>query len=209
MDAETYFVGNITFLIVYLAIAFFLLGFGLGWILWGRGRSQGAPSAWDTGHHATTIAPLLNPAGYSNTSFTSQSITPDQEVSGKSESQVSTADSEAPQAEPASADMSATRQGLGDDVSAGKARVDDSLGLVYSEPPEQEDDLTALKGVGKVLSGKLNDFGIYTYRQIAGWNESIINEFATRLSFKDRVQRDDWIGQAKTLHREKYGEDLD
>ena len=94
------------------------------------------------------------------------------------------------------------------DIDSGKARIDDTFGLLYKERPDNEDDLTTIKGVGDILNGKLNDFGVYTFRQIASWNDTVIKEFSSRLSFKDRVLRDDWIGQCKTLHKEKYGEDL-
>ena len=179
MEAESYLAGNITLLVIYLAIAFFLLGLWLGWVL--RGSMQNTQSAWVTGHphHATTIAPLLNPAVYANGSTTGKTAT-------KAE-------------QPAKAASANT------DTSG---HMDEALGLVYSQAPEQQDDLTALKGVAAVLNGKLNDLGIYTYRQIASWNDDNVAEVSTRLSFKDRVKRDDWIGQARALHKEKYGEDL-
>lgn len=211
MVAEHYFTENMTSLIFYLAVAFFLLGLCLGWILWGKGRPRGYDSAWYSGHpHLdTSIAPMLNPAAYSNSKARRERVTPVQEkIVAKPKDEDADESSVAAAPETVNTDLPAAWRALGDDVSAGIARVDDSLGLVYSEPPGQADDLTAIKGVAKVLNGKLNDLGIYTYRQIAGWNDSITAEFSTRLSFKDRVKRDDWIGQAKALHKEKYGEDL-
>lgn len=95
------------------------------------------------------------------------------------------------------------------DLDAGNARVDDALGVLFDAPPEAADDLTKIKGIATVLNGKLNDFGVYTYRQIAAWDEDIVAAFSKRLSFRDRVVRDDWIGQAKRLHSQKYGEALD
>ncbi|MBU0501136.1 MAG: hypothetical protein KJ558_03665 [Gammaproteobacteria bacterium] len=94
------------------------------------------------------------------------------------------------------------------EVESGKARIDESLGLVYNEAPENRDDLTLIKGVAAVLNGKLNAFGIYTLKQIASWDDAVIQEFSKKLAFKDRVWREDWVGQAKALHKEKYGEDL-
>ncbi len=95
------------------------------------------------------------------------------------------------------------------ELDAGNARVDDDLGLLFDAPPAAADDLTRIKGIATVLNRKLNDFGVYTYRQIAGWDESVVGEFSKRLSFKDRVQRDDWVGQARRLHSEINGEALD
>lgn len=94
------------------------------------------------------------------------------------------------------------------DLNAGNARLDDTLGLVFDTAPPDSDDLTKIKGIATVLNGKLNGFGIYTYRQIAAWDDEVVEEFSNRLSFKDRVQRDDWVGQAKRLHGEKYGKPL-
>ncbi len=89
-------------------------------------------------------------------------------------------------------------------------RRDVELGLVFSDtPPEEEqDDLQQIKGVASVLEGKLHAFGIYTYKQIANWDDKTAEAFAERLSFKDRIHRDQWREQCAELHREKYGEAL-
>ncbi len=78
-------------------------------------------------------------------------------------------------------------------------RTDEALGVVYDSAPEQVDDLTKISGVGKVLAGKLNDFGVYRYEQIAGWSGEVIAAFSERLSFKGRVEREEWVRQAKEL----------
>lgn len=61
------------------------------------------------------------------------------------------------------------------------------------------DDLKRIKGVGKVLEGKLNDLGIYHFDQIAAWKRPEINWVTTFLSFKGRVDREEWVSQAKLL----------
>ncbi|MEM9284183.1 MAG: 50S ribosomal protein L21, partial [Verrucomicrobiota bacterium] len=94
------------------------------------------------------------------------------------------------------------------ELESGEVEEDQTLGLVFKQAPAEEDDLTRIKGVAGVLKGKLNDFGVYRFKQIALWNDAVIEEFAERLSFKDRIQRDDWRTQAKELHEEKYGEKL-
>lgn len=92
-----------------------------------------------------------------------------------------------------------------DDV---KPENDPKLGLVFKSPPARSDDLTAMKGIAKVLEQRLHEFGIYTYRQIALWNEEQIREFSSRLAFKDRIHREKWVEQARQLHAEKHGEPL-
>jgi predicted flap endonuclease-1-like 5' DNA nuclease len=152
---------------------------------------------------------LLNPAGISRAVITRQPPTEQRKTAAAPAAPPTRVERDKPApAQTPKAEMAAAWQGLDEDVSAGRASLDSTLGLVYSEAPEQADDLQAIKGVGKVLNDKLNDFGIYTYRQIAGWDDSIVAEFSTRLSFKDRVKRDDWVGQAKALHKEKYAEEL-
>ncbi|MEM8733875.1 MAG: hypothetical protein AAGG44_06630 [Planctomycetota bacterium] len=81
---------------------------------------------------------------------------------------------------------------------------DDRLGMVYTEAPDEVDDLKEIYGIAGVLEGKLNDFGVYTYQQIMDWDEATVEEFSARLAFKDRIERDGWILQATRLHEAKY-----
>lgn len=67
------------------------------------------------------------------------------------------------------------------------------------EAAEGGDDLTKISGVGPVIVGKLNDLGITTFEQIAGWTEADVANFDEQLNFKGRIDRDDWIKQAKEL----------
>jgi predicted flap endonuclease-1-like 5' DNA nuclease len=80
-----------------------------------------------------------------------------------------------------------------------KPEADLKLGLIYKQRPEHCDDLTALKGIAKVLEERLHALGIYTYAQIAAWNEDHIRELSARLAFKDRIQREQWVEQARQL----------
>jgi len=59
------------------------------------------------------------------------------------------------------------------------------------------DDLTRISGVGPVLVKKLAENGITTFAQIAAWTQADITEFDDKLNFKGRIERDDWIAQAK------------
>jgi predicted flap endonuclease-1-like 5' DNA nuclease len=53
-----------------------------------------------------------------------------------------------------------------------------------SKPPANPDDLTAIKGIGPVISKRLNDAGIYTYEQLASLT---LDEFEEALG--DLLQR--------------------
>ena len=61
------------------------------------------------------------------------------------------------------------------------------------------DDLTRISGVGKVLVGKLNDAGVTTFKQIAELTPEGVADLDDKLSFKGRIERDNWIQQAKDL----------
>jgi len=61
------------------------------------------------------------------------------------------------------------------------------------------DDLKQLSGVGPALEKKLNEAGVTTFAQIAGWSKADIADMDEKLSFKGRIDREDWVKQAKKL----------
>ncbi|MBT5558944.1 MAG: 50S ribosomal protein L21 [Proteobacteria bacterium] len=61
------------------------------------------------------------------------------------------------------------------------------------------DDLKLLSGVGPALEKKLLAAGVTSFAQIAAWKKSDIVEFDEKLSFKGRIEREDWVKQAKAL----------
>lgn len=66
----------------------------------------------------------------------------------------------------------------------------------------EADDLTRISGVGPGLNDKLNGLGVYHFHQIAAWGAEEIAWMDEKLSFKGRIERDDWIGQAAALAAE-------
>ena len=66
-------------------------------------------------------------------------------------------------------------------------------------PDGEPDDLKQITGVGPVLEGKLNGLGIFHYAQIAALTKEDIETIDAELNFKGRIDRDDWLGQAKAL----------
>lgn len=63
-----------------------------------------------------------------------------------------------------------------------------------------KNDLTAIEGIGPFLEKKLNDAGVFTYADIAAWDAEKIAEITTKISFfEGRIEKDDWVGQAKKL----------
>ena len=59
--------------------------------------------------------------------------------------------------------------------------------------------------MAKATAVWLVDNTTLSFKQIADWTDSNVEAFSKRLSFKERIQRDQWISQCENLHREKYG----
>jgi len=71
---------------------------------------------------------------------------------------------------------------------------------LYTSPPaEGADDLKQISGVGPKLEKLLNSLGIYKFAQIAAWSAADVAWVDARLTFKGRIERDDWMRQAKKL----------
>ena len=49
------------------------------------------------------------------------------------------------------------------------------------------------------LEEKLHGLGVTSYAQIADWTAEDIARVDTELNFKGRIEREDWIGQAREL----------
>ncbi|OQM77307.1 dipeptide ABC transporter ATP-binding protein [Manganibacter manganicus] len=82
---------------------------------------------------------------------------------------------------------------------AGKSSVAKSNQPVSMRKPRKPDDLKLIAGVGPKIEGILNGLGIYTYAQIASWKKAEREWVDDHLNFHGRVERDDWVKQAKAL----------
>ena len=72
--------------------------------------------------------------------------------------------------------------------------------LSYSDGPNGEpDDLKKVSGIGPVIEKKLNEMGIYHFSQIADFNDRDIELVNNAIDFPGRIERDEWLDQAKTL----------
>jgi len=72
--------------------------------------------------------------------------------------------------------------------------------LKYLDGPDGEkDDLKLISGVGPVLENKLNELGIYHFRQIAKFEAKDIDLVNDAMAFPGRIERDEWIAQAANL----------
>lgn len=67
------------------------------------------------------------------------------------------------------------------------------------EKPAQPDDIKLISGVGPKIESILHELGIFTFAQIASWKKAEREWVDGYLNFKGRIERDDWIKQAKAL----------
>ena len=67
---------------------------------------------------------------------------------------------------------------------------------------EEADDLTFISGIGGWIMEKLNAIEIYTFRQISNFTKEDIDSVTEAIEFfQGRIERDEWILQAKELVR--------
>jgi predicted flap endonuclease-1-like 5' DNA nuclease len=80
------------------------------------------------------------------------------------------------------------------------------LEAAAQEPPWPDDDLGEIAGIGPKVSELLRSLGITTFGQLAALDDGEIAGYNGTLEhLRARASRDDWAGQARRLHRIKYG----
>ncbi|MEM9147741.1 MAG: hypothetical protein AAGC57_16270 [Pseudomonadota bacterium] len=71
---------------------------------------------------------------------------------------------------------------------------------LFTETPDQVDDLKKIKGVGPKMESVLNAKGVYQFAQIAAFTDEDLRGLdAATKSFPGRAERDGWVAQAKAL----------
>jgi predicted flap endonuclease-1-like 5' DNA nuclease len=70
----------------------------------------------------------------------------------------------------------------------------------------QIDDLKRIRGVGVLIEKKLNSLGVASYEQIANWTGADIDRINQILDFKGRIERENWVEQARILASGGYTE---
>ncbi len=72
--------------------------------------------------------------------------------------------------------------------------------LKFLDAPDGEaDDLKKILGIGPVIEEQLNGMGIYHYQQIADFSQQDIDNVNEALAFPGRIERDEWVDQARDL----------
>ncbi len=65
--------------------------------------------------------------------------------------------------------------------------------------PAKADDLTKMKGLGKVFAGKLEAEGITTFAQIAKMKKADVEALEEKIGAAGKFESNDWVAQAKEL----------
>ncbi len=65
--------------------------------------------------------------------------------------------------------------------------------------PAGKDDLKKISGLGPVMEKKLGSLGINTFAQISIFNSEDIKRIDGELNLKGKIEREDWVAQAKKL----------
>ncbi len=108
-------------------------------------------------------------------------------------------------AEKAAAEKAAAEKAAAEKAAAEKAAAPKPYGLA-APLGGKADNLTRIRGIGKQINGILNDLGIWHFSQIASWTEQDIAWVDERLKFKGRIEREEWVKQARLLAEGKETE---
>jgi large subunit ribosomal protein L19 len=69
----------------------------------------------------------------------------------------------------------------------------------FKRPKGEPDDLTRIKGIDAALAGRLNGLGVIKFDQIANFSDDDLANVDETLSLDGRIEKDDWVGQARQL----------
>lgn len=102
-----------------------------------------------------------------------------------------------PVAEPLTGPAAEVSAGL--DRIAAADRVGERPSALPGPRSGNADDLKRIRGIGPQSAARLNALGIYHLDQIAAWTPAEARWIGAYLAFPGRIEREDWMGQAKTL----------
>jgi predicted flap endonuclease-1-like 5' DNA nuclease len=71
--------------------------------------------------------------------------------------------------------------------------------LLSGDAPDEFNDLKRIRGIGVLIEKRLNALGITSYDQIANWTADDIERISHTLDFKGRIERENWVEQARIL----------
>jgi predicted flap endonuclease-1-like 5' DNA nuclease len=99
---------------------------------------------------------------------------------------------------PAKPDAAATTKAPVSPVSGAKAEKPAKAEGKAAVKPAR-DDIKLIVGVGRTNEAALNAIGIYTFAEIAALTASQQKEIGEKLAFPGRIEREQWVKQARSL----------
>lgn len=157
---------------------------------WAAGDSANAGSSADAG---TPVASLVSDTGSSKSEpvvEAEKAPVKKKPAAKKAAAKSTVSKSKASAAKPAAAKKAPAKKPAA--KKAGPERLKKARG-------GKADDLKLISGVGPKLEKTLNGLGFYHFDQIAKWKKADVAIVDDELSFKGRIERDDWIKQSKAL----------
>ena len=94
----------------------------------------------------------------------------------------------------------------GDEKAAAADKLGDRPPALKAARDGKADDLKMVKGIGPQNEGRLNALGTYHFDQIASWNKKQCTWVGSYLAFQGRIEREEWVKQAKVLAKGKATE---
>ena len=79
----------------------------------------------------------------------------------------------------------------------------------FKKPKGQADDLKLIKGINVDLETQLKKLNVLRFDQIAAFSDDDIANVDDVLNLKGRIEKEDWIGQARTLITEATAHEVE
>jgi small subunit ribosomal protein S1 len=79
------------------------------------------------------------------------------------------------------------------------ASLGDILGAALGGSVPAAEETPAIKGLGKVFAGKLNEAGITTFAQMAALTAEEVATLEEKLNVSGKFEKEDWVAQAKAF----------
>jgi predicted flap endonuclease-1-like 5' DNA nuclease len=99
----------------------------------------------------------------------------------------------------------ATAETLGKSLPEQAAPIDGERKHPGRRPPglatalRKPDDLKRIRGIGPRNAGRLHELGIWHFAQVAAWTDENVKWVGSYLASSGRIQRDNWVAQAREL----------
>ena len=181
------------------------LGLAAGWLIWGRGSASVDESTTD---HVDDIVDVFDKEADQNpeSDTSSKSIDSQKDELTTTEERIEEpgtnngkSDGKPEVGHEGDVEEELLTEGATIEIPRDKNAVNSGKLMFVTSSDAAPDNLKRISGIGRVLEKVLNDLGICHLRQIADFSREDVDWVDNHLSFSGRIDREDWVGQAKTL----------